>query len=239
MIERALEQGVEQIFLPNIDHTSVEGLLGLCEKYPGHCFPMMGLHPCSVKADFEREVKTAEGYLFSESHRFYGVGETGLDYHWDTSFKEQQIEALKIQIEWAKTLDLPLVLHCRESFEDVLKIVSAAQDNRLKGIFHCFTGDLEAANAVRQLGNFQMGIGGVITFKNSALAATVKAIPLESLVLETDAPFLAPVPYRGKRNESSYVVKVAEKIAEAKDETLEAVANTITQNARTLFQAEK
>jgi TatD DNase family protein len=240
MMARAMQQGVEYFFLPNIDSASIEGMLALVKKYPGKCFPMMGLHPCYVAKTYEDDLEVVTGWLKKmksepEAPRFYAVGEIGIDLYWDkTHFKEQQ-EAFRRQITLAKEYGLPIVIHTRSSFDEAFEIVREMHEGTLKGIFHCFSGTLEQAKQVIALGGFKLGIGGVVTFKNSGVDKVVEGVSLEHLVLETDAPYLAPVPYRGKRNESAYVRLVAEKVAQIKNIPVEEVARITTENALRLF----
>lgn len=230
-IARAQEV-LSHLFLPNIDLESIEAMNQLAADYPDFCFPMMGLHPCSVKEDWTEVLDKMEKEF--ANGKYYGVGETGLDYYWDKTFVAEQKDALRRQIEWAKDMDLPLILHCRESMDDVIELVTEGQDGRLKGIFHCFTGTPEQAQKIQDLG-FLMGIGGVLTYKKSGLDEVVKDIPLESLVLETDSPYLPPVPHRGKRNESSYVPFIAKKLAEVLDVPMMKVAEVTSANALKVF----
>src|SRR5690606_14234317 len=197
-------------------------MMRLAEAQPGYCIPMMGIHPCYIKENFEEELAIAYDWLQKES--FAAVGEIGLDYHWDTTYVPQQKEAFHRQIEWALEKDLPIVIHSRSATQDCIDIVKEHQNGKLRGIFHCFGDGLEVARQIIDLG-FLMGIGGVVTFKNSGLAAVVKEIDLAHLVLETDAPYLAPVPFRGKRNESGYLSYVAEKIAELKGISIDEVVH--------------
>lgn len=233
MLQRALEAGVSEFYLPNIDSTSIESMLLLEETHPTMCHAMMGLHPCSVQENFEDELKVVETWL--SNRLFPAIGEIGIDLFWDKTFVEQQIRAFRTQINWAKELRLPIVIHSRDSIDLIIDILKQEKDERLQGIFHCFTGTVEQATAVMSLG-FSMGIGGVVTFKNSGLDVVVEKIPLEWLVLETDSPYLAPVPFRGKRNESAYVRIVAEKLAEVKAIDFETVANATTANAKKNFK---
>lgn len=232
MMQRALEAGVEQFYLPNIDAGSIEPMLKLEKEYPGNCHSMMGLHPCSVKENFRGELQIIEKWLSARS--FSAIGEIGIDLYWDTTFLEFQKIAFQMQIRWAKELNLPVVIHSRNSIQLIIELLKHEQDGRLNGIFHCFTGTAEQAKQIIDLG-FYMGIGGVLTFKNAGLAETVKEIPMEWLVLETDAPYLAPIPYRGKRNESAYVRIVAEKLAQVKNTTLEGIAGQTAANAEKIF----
>ncbi len=233
-IQRAIESGVERIYLPNIDHTSIDAMLELEAKYPEHCFAMMGLHPCSVKEDFEKELQIVEDWL--GKRKFVAVGEMGTDLYWDQTHFEQQQEAFRLQVAWAKKYDLPIVIHCRDSFQetvDLLKPLKKENPN-LKGIFHCFTGSVADAEQVIDLG-FLMGIGGVATFKKAGMDQVLPQVDLKHLVLETDSPYLAPVPHRGKRNESAYIPKIAQRVAEIKDLPLEQIAKATTEQALQLF----
>ena len=232
VVERAIEQGVTTMLLPNIDHGSLDALIGLCDRFPGHCFPMVGLHPTSVGADYETELEK----LFSryEEQAFIAIGEIGIDLYWDKTFFQQQQNAFRIQIEFALDKGLPLVIHSRDSFDAIMSILVDYKNTGLSGVFHCFTGTLEEAQRSIDFG-FKLGIGGVVTFKNSGLDKVVKEIELEHLVLETDSPFLAPVPFRGKRNESTYINLIANQVSEIKQLTKEEVARATTENANELF----
>ncbi|MDQ3292263.1 MAG: TatD family hydrolase [Bacteroidota bacterium] len=232
VIRKAQEAGVIQILMPNVDHTSTDSLLQTETDYPGFCLPMMGLHPCSVKKDFQKELYQVEDWLGKRS--FTAIGETGIDLYWDKTFLSQQKEALLVQLEWAKKYKLPIVLHTRDSFEETYELVAAAQDGNLTGVFHCFSGTPEQAQRVIDL-KFYMGIGGVSTFKNGGLDALLPQVPLEHLLLETDCPYLAPVPYRGKRNEPAYLPLIAQRIADIKQVAVEEVASATTRNTRNLF----
>lgn len=232
MIQRAKEAGITACYLPNIDSASIPGMLALEETYPGYCFPMMGLHPCSVKEDYEKELALVKEWL--DKRPFVAVGEIGIDLYWDKTFFEQQKKAFIQQAEWAMAYDIPIVIHSRDSIDILIQLIGEINDPKLRGIFHCFTGDLAQAEAIIELG-FLMGIGGVVTFKNGGLAETLADVEIEHLVLETDAPYLAPAPYRGKRNESAYVRLIAEKIAEVKQVSLEELAKITTENAKGLF----
>jgi len=232
MIERAKQTGLEAVFLPNIDLESIEPMLRLTETYPNFCYSLMGLHPCSVKEDYE-EVLQKMKPLFAK-HKFYGVGETGLDFHWDLTFKEEQKKALRKQVEWAIELELPLILHTRKSFEETFDIVNEYKCDKLKGIFHCFGGSAADAQKVIDMG-FYIGIGGVVTFKNSNLTETIEATPLNKILIETDSPYLSPVPYRGKRNEPSNTRYVVEKIASIKSISTEEVETITTKAAKLIY----
>jgi TatD DNase family protein len=231
VMERCQEVGVSSIYMPNIDHASVDAMLERELRYPAQCVAMMGLHPCSVKRDFERELYRVEAWL--DKRPFAAVGEIGLDYHWDTTFKTEQQEALRVQMAFAKKHELPIVLHTRDSFEDVIALVEE-QFEGLQGVFHCFTGTIEEAKRVTELG-FYLGLGGVATFKNAGMGKVIPHLDRERVVLETDSPYLAPVPHRGRRNEPSYVPLIGKRIAEAWNIDLEEVAQQTTKNARRLF----
>ena len=232
MVQRALDAGVQQMLLPNIDVASIAGMLALEEAYPEHCFAMMGLHPCYVKDNYQEELAVVKSWL--EKRSFPAIGEIGIDLYWDKTFVREQEEAFLTQVEWAKQYDLPIVIHSRESMDLILELLQPVRHPRLRGIFHCFSGSVPQAEAAIEMG-FLLGIGGVLTFKKSGLDAVLSEIELQHLVLETDAPYLAPTPFRGKRNESSYVVKVAEKLAEVKGVSTSEVASVTTQNALQLF----
>jgi TatD DNase family protein len=232
-VRNAWEAGVSQILMPNVDHTSVDRMLQTEADYPAVCLPMMGLHPCSVKKDFEKELYLVEDWLNKRS--FSGIGETGIDLYWDKTFLAQQQEALSIQLGWAKKYQLPIVLHTREAFEETYELVAAAQDGKLTGVFHCFSGTVEQAQRAVSL-KFYLGIGGVSTFKNGGLDRILPEINLDSILLETDCPYLAPVPHRGKRNEPAYLPLIAQRVAEIKNIPVEEVAEMTTRNTRTLFK---
>lgn len=231
-VERGISAGVKKFFLPNIDSASIPGMMALEKEFPQNCFAMMGLHPCSVNDKYEEELKIVEDWF--AKRKFIAVGEIGMDYHWDKTFSEQQKVAFARQIDLAKKYKVPIVIHQRECFDDLFEIVQAKRDN-LRGIFHCFTGTLEEANKIIGLGGFKMGIGGAVTYKNSKLPDVLKQIDLKHLVLETDSPYLPPVPHRGKRNESSFITFVAQKIAEIKGVSVEEVAEITTKNAEDIF----
>lgn len=236
MMERAMESGIDQFFLPNIDRTSIEGMLQMEVDYPGQCFAMMGIHPCSIKGDYKEELAAVENWL--SDRPFCAVGEIGLDLYWDKTYFQQQQDAFRQQIQWAKALDIPIVIHSRDATAEVLEILEEQAEERLRGIFHCFTGTLEEAQRIIDL-NFHLGIGGVVTFKNGGLDKVVRDISLDHLVLETDAPYLAPAPKRGKRNESAYVRLVAEKIAAVQQVPFAEVARATTANAESIFKVDQ
>ncbi len=233
VLKRAFEEGVEKIFLPNVDSESIEGMFALEAAYPEQCYALMGLHPCSVKENYKKELKIVEKWLGERSYK--AVGEIGIDLYWDKTFFEAQKIAFRQQVTWAKSLNIPIVIHARDSLDEIIEIVQSEKDERLTGIFHCFGGTLEQAQQIMDL-EFYMGIGGVLTFKKSGLDSIVKNIPIDYLVLETDAPYLAPTPNRGKRNESSYLKYVASKLAIIKEISVEEVAQITTKNALTVYK---
>lgn len=232
MVERAVHHGVRYLFLPNIDKESIGPMMQLAREFPDHCFPMIGLHPTSVKEDYAEQLETVREWLLKE--KFYAIGEMGIDLYWDKTFFMQQQDAFRHQAALALEFDLPLVIHARNSFDEIFTLLDEIYQPGLHGVFHCFTGDYDQAKHIMEMG-FLLGIGGVLTYKNSLLADVIRQIPMENLLLETDAPFLAPVPYRGKRNESAYIPFIAQKIAEIKDVTVEEVARITTLNASRLF----
>lgn len=232
VISRSVAKGIDKIYMPNIDASSIDAMLAVEAKYPGICIPMMGLHPCYVTKDFEKELAVIEGWL--QKRTFAAVGEIGTDLYWDKTTLPWQTEAFEIQLQWAKQYQLPVVIHCRESLKETIELVRKHQDGKLKGIFHCFSGNVGDAQEVIALG-FMLGIGGVATFKNGGLDKVLPEIGLEHIVLETDSPYLAPVPYRGKRNETTYLEIVAQKVADLKQISLEEVARLTTINAAKVF----
>ncbi|MEM9823711.1 MAG: TatD family hydrolase [Bacteroidota bacterium] len=234
VMERARQNGIEKIYLPNIDHQSIPSMLKMEETYPDRCFAMMGLHPCSVKENYQEELKIVETWLGKRD--FCAVGEIGIDLYWDTSFVEQQKAAFRRQINWAKDLGRPIVIHSRASTDMTIDLIREEQDGRLAGIFHCFGGTVEQAKAITDLG-FYLGIGGVLTFKKAGLDKTMAEVSLEHVVLETDAPYLAPTPFRGKRNESAYIHQIASRLASIKETSLEALAKITSANAQRIFAA--
>lgn len=233
VIAEAKTAGVQKIYMPNIDHRSIEPMLELEQKFLGFCVPMMGLHPCYVKDDFEKELKNVEKWL--QDRTFCAVGEIGTDLYWDKTHTKEQIAAFETQINWAKDLGLPIVIHCRESIEMTIEIVEKQQDGRLKGVFHCFTGNNDQAAKITDL-NFYLGIGGVSTFKNGGLDKVLPDVELKHILLETDSPYLAPVPYRGKRNMPAYLTLIANRIAELKGVEVTEVITSTTENALKLFE---
>ena len=233
VITRSKELGMERIYLPNIDHRSIDDMLSLEEKYPEFCLATMGLHPCSVKADFEKELYLVEDWL--SKREFVAIGEMGTDLYWDKTFFDQQVEAFKVQAQWAKDYKLPIIIHCRESLHMTIDFVEDLKDDNLSGVFHCFNGSVEQANRIKELG-FYIGLGGVSTFKNAGMDKVIPEISMDNVVLETDSPYLAPVPHRGKRNEPSYTHLVAQKIADYRETGLENIIAKTTENANRLFQ---
>jgi len=227
-----LQNEISRLFLPNVDSKSIPMVLNMASRYPNQCFPMLGLHPCDVKENYEEELA-----VISEAiavNKIYAIGEIGIDLYWDKSFLQQQQDAFNRQIEQAKALDLPIVIHCRDAFDEVFEVLDAKNDEKLRGIFHCFTGDLQQAKRAIDLG-FYLGIGGVVTYKKAGLDKVVEQLNLENLVLETDSPYLAPAPHRGKPNESSYLIHIAQKVADLKQTSLGEVAEITTANSHKVF----
>jgi len=231
-LERCAANGITRLFLPNVNSDTVNLVLKLSKAHPNQCFPMLGLHPCDVKENFEEELNSINIAL--QNQPIYAIGEIGIDLYWDKTFLSQQQIAFKKQIEWAKALNLPIVIHCREAFDEVFDILEEMNDEKLRGIFHCFTGDLAQAQQAINLG-FMLGIGGVVTYKKAGLDLVVAQLDLNHLVLETDSPYLAPVPHRGKPNESAYLIHIAQKIAEIKNISLGEVAEITTANSIKVF----
>lgn len=234
VIEKAVARGINRFLLPNIDQSSIDPMLELCKAFPDSCFPMLGLHPTSVKGDWKIQLNLFEKLLQESPSTYIAIGEIGLDFYWDKSFSAQQIEALRIQFDWAKNLHLPVAIHTRDAFPEMLAEIKEAQDGNLKGVLHCFMGSLEEAQKAIDLG-FYLGIGGVLTYKKSDLPEVVKQVPPERLILETDAPYLPPVPYRGKRNESAFLFETAVKLAATREMDLDTLAEITTKNAIELF----
>lgn len=232
IVQNAIDKGVKFMLLPNIDQGSFEQMQSLNKQFPKNCLPMIGLHPTSVGENYKDELRFVEQEL--STGKYCAVGEIGIDLYWDKTYKEQQEEAFRHQLRLAKQYNLPVSIHTRDAFDEIYKIVAEEKSDKLKGIFHCFTGTIEQSEKIAELG-FLMGIGGVVTFKNSGLDKVLKEIPLNHLVLETDSPFLAPTPFRGKRNESAFTIMIAEKIAEIKEISLEEVAEVTSQNAISIF----
>ncbi|MBT3302160.1 MAG: TatD family hydrolase [Bacteroidetes bacterium] len=232
-VQRAIDVGVNQLILPNVDSETLPALKKMVNDFPAICHPLFGLHPGSVKENFKEELAIVREHLNDE--RCIGIGEIGLDFYWDDTFRKEQFEAFDTQIKWAAEKNLPIVIHLRNSYQEVIDIVRSNLQLGIKGVFHCFTGTKEEATEIIEMG-FLLGIGGIVTFKNSGLSETLKHIDPANLVIETDSPYLAPVPFRGKRNESSYIVKVVEKLAEIYQLTKEEVAEITTTSAKNLFQ---
>ena len=232
-IQRALDAGVQQLLLPNVDHRSINGMLALEVKYPGVCFPMMGLHPCSVNEDWEAALSELKKWI--DQRPFIAIGEIGIDLYWDKTYQTQQEQAFITQINWAKERNLPIVIHARDSFPEIYSVLDAHNDERLRGVFHCFSGTEADVQKILNYGGFSFGIGGVITYKKSNLPDAVKHIPLNKLVLETDSPYLSPDPLRGKSNEPANVKIVAENVALIKGISVEDVGVLTTKNFKNFF----
>ena len=233
LIQNAINSGITRMFMPNVDSDSISGMFLVEEQFPENCFAMMGLHPCSVAANYQQELQVVENWL--SQRKFVAIGEIGIDLYWDKTFIQQQQDAFRLQIQLAKKYDLPYVIHSRNSFDEVMEIVTEFKNDPLRAIFHCFSGTVAQAEEVVAMKNFKLGIGGVVTFKNSGLDKVVEAIDLKNLVLETDAPYLAPVPFRGKTNHPEYLVLIAKKIAEIKNISLQEVVEITTQNSIDVF----
>lgn len=231
-MQRCLDNNITRLFLPNVDSTSIAQVRDMVNTYPQNCFPMMGLHPCDVKANWEQELEII--YAAQQQTKVYAVGEIGIDLYWDKTFLVEQQDAFRIQIGWAKAAKLPINIHCRNAFDEVYAILQEQNDDDLRGIFHCFSGTLAQAEQIIALG-FKLGIGGVVTYKNAGLDKIVQQISLDDIVLETDSPYLTPVPYRGKPNESSYLIHVAQKVADLHQTSLETVARITTENSKIIF----
>jgi len=237
VIERSIEKNLSHIILPNIDCDSIKGLKKVTQlsNEKIQFLAMMGLHPCYVKDDFEKQLEIIYAEFENKEINIFAVGEIGLDYYWDLSYKGQQRQAFRVQIDWAIEKKLPIAIHCRNAYDDVIKILQEKKHADLKGVLHCFGGNIEEANLLIELG-FYLGIGGVLTYKNAGLAEVIQQIDIKHLVLETDAPYLAPVPYRGKRNESAFLEEIAQKLSEIKKMSIEEVSSITSKNAMDLFQ---
>ncbi len=233
VVQRAQEVGISKILLPNIDLNSIEPMLATEARYPDVCHSMMGLHPCYVNADIEQDLATIKSW-FSQ-HNFIAVGEIGIDLYWDKTYQTEQEYAFRTQLQWAKEFNLPVVIHTRDSIEQTLDILSQEQDGSLTGVFHCFGGTVEEAKAINQLG-FHLGIGGVSTFKNGGMDKVIPELDLNYVILETDCPYLAPTPHRGKRNEPSFMQLVAQKIADLKEVPLSTITELTDRNTKALFR---
>jgi TatD DNase family protein len=232
IMKNAMDNGIDTIIMPAIDSTTLEAMLEVETSYPKNCMAMMGLHPCSVKENVKEELAIIEAQL--QKRKFIAIGEIGLDYYWDKTFMTQQMEAFQIQMQWALDYKLPIAIHTRNAMGETIEAVKPFAKKGLRGIFHCFSGSKESAEQIISMG-FHLGLGGVLTYKNAGVAEAIKDIPMQWLVLETDAPYLSPVPYRGKTNEPSYMIQVAMKLAEIKNLPLHEVASITTNNAEKLF----
>jgi len=236
VIQRARQAGVECIFLPNINASSIAPMLDMCRRYPGYCFPMLGLHPEDIEENYRQVLADMKALLEAPDHPYIAIGEVGLDYYWDKTKVKEQEETFRTQIEWAIAYHLPLMIHSRSAHRQLVTAISEYKGEALSGVFHCFGGSKEEAQELLQFPDFMLGIGGVVTYKNSHLAETLASVPLERIVLETDAPYLAPVPYRGKRNESAYVVEVLRKIAHIYNVSEQQAEDITNSNAKRIFQ---
>lgn len=232
LIEKAIKNGVSRLFIPNIDLHSIQPMLDLVWQFPENCFPMMGLHPCSVAENVDEQLFQIQKWF--KKRKFYAVGEIGLDFYWSLDLKEQQMMAFKKQCLWAIQQDLPINIHARNATPDVILTLQEMKHPKLRGIFHCFSGNAMEAKQIVEMG-FYLGIGGVLTFKNSGLREAIADIDLKNIVLETDAPYLAPVPFRGKRNESFYIIDIAKNLAELKQVSLKNVGEITTENSKKVF----
>jgi TatD DNase family protein len=232
LIQRCLDNNISRLFLPNVDVESVGQIQALVNAYPALCYPMLGLHPCSVKEDWETQLATIRAS--ENQQKIYAIGEIGIDLYWDKTLLAEQVKAFKQQIAWAKSLKLPIVIHCREAFDEVFAVLEEENDDLLRGIFHCFTGNAEQARRAIDLG-FYLGIGGVVTYKNGGLDKILPQFDLSHIVLETDSPYLSPVPHRGKPNESSYLLYIAQKVADVFETDLDTVASITTANSIQVF----
>lgn len=231
-IERAISSGVDRIVFPDIDSQTRDIMFAIADRHPGSVFPCLGLHPTSVGKEWEKEMAAIEGYL---SRKIYAIGEIGMDCYWSKEFIREQQEALRIQLELADKLDLPVIIHSRESTELIINILKECRHLNLKGVFHAYSGSIETFKELQKLGDWYIGIGGVLTYRKASIAETVREIPLERILLETDSPYLTPVPFRGKRNESSYIPHIAARLSELTGKSMEEVAQTTTSNAEKLF----
>ena len=235
VIARAQDAGVERILLPNINAESVAPMLDLCQRYAGYCLPMMGLHPEDVKEDYETVLGAMFRMLTTPNHPYIAVGEVGLDFYWDATFRTEQLDAFERQVCWARDTHLPLVIHCRSAHRELMEVMERHRDEHLRGIFHCFGGSDDEAREMLSFEGFVLGIGGVVTYKKSTLPEVLKHVPLERVVLETDAPYLTPVPYRGKRNESAFLTSVLQRLSEVYDCTPSEVDEITSKTAKRLF----
>ena len=232
-VERAVRAGVTRMILPDIDSQTREAMFSLADRHEGKLFPCLGLHPTSIGADWEKELAALEGWL---SRKIYAIGEIGMDCYWSKEFIKEQQEALRIQLELADRLDLPVIIHSRESTELIINVLKECRHLNLRGVFHAYSGSIETYRQIERLGDWYIGIGGVLTYKKASIAGTVRDIPLDRILLETDCPYLTPVPFRGKRNESSYITHIAARLAEILGKDIEEIAETTTANAEKLFR---
>ena len=232
-VERAVQAGVTRMILPDIDSQTREAMFSLADRHEGKLFPSLGLHPTSVGADWEKELAALEGWL---SRKIYAIGEIGMDCYWSKEFIKEQQEALRIQLELADRLDLPVIIHSRESTELIINVLKECRHLNLRGVFHAYSGSIETYRQIERLGDWYIGIGGVLTYKKASIAGTVRDIPLDRILLETDCPYLTPVPFRGKRNESSYIPHIAARLSEILGKGIEEIAETTTANAEKLFR---
>lgn len=235
MMERARVSGVDRVLLPNIDVDTIDRMMQMVKEYPGRAFPMMGIHPSHVGEDRKAQLEVVRGWFEKDADQFVAVGEIGIDLYWEKDKLDWQVEAFEYQIDLALEFNKPIVIHARESFDEIFEVLERKQNGNLSGVLHCFTGNAEQAQKCLDLG-LHLGIGGVATFKNGGLDKSLPGLPLDKLVLETDSPYLAPVPYRGKRNESSYVPIVAQRLAEIMGITVKEIAENTTRNAEKLFE---
>lgn len=232
-VERAVQAGVTRMILPDIDSQTREAMFSLADRHEGKLFPSLGLHPTSIGADWEKELAALEGWL---SRKIYAIGEIGMDCYWSKEFIKEQQEALRIQLELADRLDLPVIIHSRESTELIINVLKECRHLNLRGVFHAYSGSIETYRQIERLGDWYIGIGGVLTYKKASIAGTVRDIPLDRILLETDCPYLTPVPFRGKRNESSYIPHIAARLSEILGKGIEEIAETTTANAEKLFR---
>jgi TatD DNase family protein len=234
LMRQAIESGIDILLLPNEDLTSIDRLLAFCDRYPQNAYPMMGLHPESVKADWAEVLSQIEKQF--QKHDFCGIGEIGMDLYWDKTYIEEQRKAFEEQLQWSIDLDLPVSIHMRAAFQDVMDCIYKVGPDKLKGVFHCFSGNPVELEELNKLTHFKIGIGGIVTYKNSPLPETLKSCSMDKIVLETDAPYLPPVPYRGRRNEPVYIWKTAEKLSEIKSINIEETVLRTRKNALDLFK---
>lgn len=235
VVQRAIDSGISTLLLPNIDVASIQPMFELHSRFPENCLPMVGLHPGSVGADVEEELSAIKKVLYAHREQCVAVGEIGMDLYWDKTFIKEQEHAFREQIRWAKELQLPIAIHARDAFDEIFSVLDEVNDNQLTGVFHCFTGTHEHAQHILSYGGFKLGIGGVVTYKTSKLPEVLTHIDLKHIILETDSPYLPPVPYRGKRNESAYLLHIAEKLTEIYGMPLKEIADATTLNAKELF----